>query len=329
MTDNWYQIKRPDIDWLIEGLLAVDSHSAFAGKPKSGKSTILRNLAVAVVKGRPLLGRMVYVPQEGGRVLYVHLDRKDPVHDVAEELRRLGVTEEESGRLLLFSAEDLPEKEQRLAWLQTHVENFKPNLVIIDLMFHFVEVSDANNYSVVRGAIADLQDALRKIKFRGHTVTVYHSRKMENPQEPFDDVLGSTAIRGSFATVVLMQHDRKRKLYTIQSDQTQREPGIGEILPTVLERDEATGELRFGHSVAELEHAVRQEEAEKNSDRVMKYIAEHPGCSTAEMTIGLNMSKKTVLPILRDLKFILALEGRGVANDPVRYRIEIPKEEVC
>ena len=201
-TFNWYEITAPSIPWLVHGLLANDSHSAFVGKPKSGKSTLVRNLAVSIVKGRDLLGRKVNVPTTGGRVLYIHLDRKDPIHDVADELRKLGITAEESKRLMLMSSEDIPQSlEARLLWLQDRVKDFKPQLIIIDLLFQFINVQESNSYVQVLAAINGLQDTLRKVNFRGHTVTAHHQRKAVSTQDPFDDILGSSSIRGSFATL--------------------------------------------------------------------------------------------------------------------------------
>jgi len=45
------------IPWLVDGLLPAGGISALAARPKVGKSTLARELAVCVARGEPLLGR--------------------------------------------------------------------------------------------------------------------------------------------------------------------------------------------------------------------------------------------------------------------------------
>lgn len=262
-------------------------------------------------------------------MLYVHLDRKDPLSDVAAELRQLGVTKEESQRLHLRSAEDMPEgKQERLAWLQGEAAGLNPHLIIIDLLFHFVSLQESNAYTQVLASINEMQDALREIKFKGHTATAHHQRKASNAIEPFDDILGSTGIRGSFATNLLLLHDRKHKRYTIQSDQTQRDKALGELQETVIERDPDTGLLYLGSTVCDLDMEVKREEANKDIERVDAYITKHPGCTQSDISTGLPMRRNTLTRALKELHCVLAIEGKGVANDFFRYRVELPTEKV-
>jgi len=328
--EDWFTIEEQPVPWLVHGLLANDSHSAFIGKPKSGKSSLIRNLAVAVVKGRDLLGRKVTVPTGGGRVLYIHLDRKDPIGDVAGELRKLGITQEESDRLSLMSADDMPNtKDERLRWLQEETKKFSPDLIIIDLLFHFINVSDSNGYNQVLNSINELQDTLRQCGFKGHTATAHHQRKASSEHDRFDDVLGSTSIRGSFATNLLLERDREKGRYTIQSDQTQRDKFFGELPETVLERNQDTGELSLGREVGQLEFEHKKKQANENAQRVLGYIRDNPGCTQNAMVEALQIRKEAITRILRDdLKPLLKCEGRGVANDPIRYTVEIPREAI-
>jgi hypothetical protein len=53
--------------FIVEGLLPSGGLSILAGKPKSGKSTLSRQLAVAVVQGLPFIGM-----GDGARFCPVH-----------------------------------------------------------------------------------------------------------------------------------------------------------------------------------------------------------------------------------------------------------------
>ena len=46
-----------DLDYAVEGLLPLTGTAVLAGRPKSGKSTLALNLALAVARGEPFLGR--------------------------------------------------------------------------------------------------------------------------------------------------------------------------------------------------------------------------------------------------------------------------------
>jgi Mrp family chromosome partitioning ATPase len=52
-------------NWLVDGLLPTGGLSVLVGKPKAGKSTLARALAVAVARGEPWLGRATF-PGDGG-----------------------------------------------------------------------------------------------------------------------------------------------------------------------------------------------------------------------------------------------------------------------
>ena len=58
-------------DWLVRGLLGAGEQSAFYGKPGSGKSVLVGDLALHVAAGREWHGRKV----KQGAVLYIALER--------------------------------------------------------------------------------------------------------------------------------------------------------------------------------------------------------------------------------------------------------------
>jgi len=105
---EWFELPEEPVEWLVQGLITTDDCAAANGKPKSGKSTGIRNLIAAVVLGGKFLNREVCIPPGTGKVLYVHLDRKDRRHRVAKELRQLGITREASHQIRLLTERDMP-----------------------------------------------------------------------------------------------------------------------------------------------------------------------------------------------------------------------------
>lgn len=320
---DWYAMQELEVPWLVYGLLVNDSSSAFVGKSKAGKSSAIRNLATAIIKGRPFLGRQVFVPKEGGSVLYVHLDRKDPVSYVAAELRTLGITKAESTRLHLVSAQDMPKDEDtRMDWLIEQVTRLKPTLLIIDLLFQFICVDNSNDYNKNLKAINELQDRLSKAGFRGHLVTAHHARKANGSVDPFDDLLGSSAIRGSFSTNVLLVHDRKNKYHTIQTDQTQRVKELGEIEETVIERNADTAEMFLSRTVESIKNEKQKTRETADAQDVLHFITQNPKCTQTDIMKGLHMRKQHVLKFLDEIGTEMLIKGgAGLSGKPYTYSI--------
>jgi RecA-family ATPase len=325
---DWFTMQTPEVPWLVYGLLVNDSSSAFIGKPKAGKSSAIRNLAVSIIKGQPFLDRKVYVPKEGGKVLYIHLDRKDPLEYVANELRELGITQEESARLHLVSALEMPkEGDERMNWLIEQVTLLKPDLIITDLLFQFVSVDNSNDYNANLRAINALQDRLIKAGFHGHLTTAHHARKANGSIDPFDDLLGSSAIRGSFSTNVLLVHDRKSNRHTIRTDQTQRTQEFGEIEEAIIERNSVTGKMTLGSTVASLEIAEKKSRERTDAEDVLHFIEQNPNCTQDDIINGLHMSKIRLKTFLGHVGASLDKTGSGVSGDPYRYAVSpIPME---
>lgn len=307
--------------WLVEGLLPADGYSALCGKPKAGKSTAIRNLIASVIKGRPFLGRAVNVPASGGRVLYIHLDRKDKPARVVEELKALGITsEDEVSRLHLMVAADLPSESfiERLEWLKSKITDAKPHLIVIDLLWQFVCSTNANDYKATLDGINSLQDALNAVHYEGALVVAIHGRKATNPDQPFDDVLGSTGQRGSFSTLLMLTQYRREGRYTVMSDQTEREEPWGELDETVIERN-ADGTLSLGASFADLEKGTKRAKREGDIQRLLKFLSENAGAETGEIMGSLAMSKGYLLELLGIARELISHTGRGVKGDPLKY----------
>jgi KaiC/GvpD/RAD55 family RecA-like ATPase len=328
---DWHLVENIPVRWLVDGLLPADGFSAVIGKPKAGKSQLIRHLIAAVIKSHPFLHRQVNIPKGTGRVLYIHLDRKDKPGRVVEELRQLGITgEDEVSRLKLMVADDLPVAPalenpaysfaNRLEWLQKEVSLAQPNLIVIDLLQQFVCSSNVNDYAEALTSVNRLQDALTNIGYRGALLVTLHSRKSTNSEQPFDDALGSTAYRGSFTTLILLKQNRAEGRYTITSDQTEREDPWNEIDETELLRD-PDGTLSLGRPVVELKEDKKVAKLEADIERVLRFINDHPGRETDEIINSLAMAKARFLEIADTVNDLLIITGRGIKGEPKRYSL--------
>jgi hypothetical protein len=317
---KWFEEPEVETPWLVYGLIPADGYSSICGKPKAGKSTMVRNLIVSVIKGTPFLGRVIDLPGRVGRVLYQHLDRKDKPGRVAAQLKQLGLTKEDAPRLTMRLAEHLPSKDyaERLKWLQGEVKASAPDLIVIDLMWQFVVAKNSNDYNAVLDGINDLQDALNQVGYKGALIAVMHGRKATNPNDQFDDFLGSTGQRGSFSTNIMLSQYKKDKLRTIASDQTDIEDRLGEIPETAIVRN-LDGTLRLGLPVAELQQAEKKSKDEEDITKLLVFLDSNPGMEMETITDRLLMSKKRILFLLREVKNLTSRTGKGVKGDPYLY----------
>ena len=81
--------KAPPVPYCVDGLLTQGGFSVVGAKPKQGKSSLSRYLAVAVAKGKPFLGRAT---TKGDVLLFsledpqFHTDKSGPTQYVGPDL---------------------------------------------------------------------------------------------------------------------------------------------------------------------------------------------------------------------------------------------------
>jgi hypothetical protein len=328
---DWYNLKPPSTAWLVYGLITSNDNFAVIGKPKAGKSSFTRNLVVSVIKGIPFLGRAIDTGKEAGRVLYIHLDRKDRPAKVGMDFKRLGCTASEKTRLVMKVAEEIPSSfDERLKWLKKEAKELKPHLIVIDLMWQFVVAKNSNDYNAVLEGINSLQDALTASKYQGALLVTIHGRKASNPEDPMDDILGSTGQRGSFNNIVMLTRYRREGHYTIFSDQTDRDTEHGEIDETIITRDGA-GVMSLEGAYAEYKKEERQGRDQQAIDRLIDFVAGNEGCTQDDMVYALETTKPSLRKLLDSAGDRIIRSGKGSKTNPFRYapyKMEMLQREV-
>ncbi len=226
------------VAWIVEGMLPEGGVSVLVAKPKVGKSTLARQLAVAVARGEPFLGRET----TKGLVIYLALEEKRG--EVRAHFRAMGVSGEEI-HIHFGSA-----PENAVAELRRLTELKRPVLVIVDPLFRMARVKDANDYAQVLAALEPFLTLARETG--AHVLVVHHAGKSERPGG--DSILGSTAILGTVDTAILMKRgNRYRSMWTLQRYGTDLEE-------TVLDFDAETRTVDLGKSREEAdEHRIAEE----------------------------------------------------------------------
>jgi len=220
-------LAEPDdlVSWIVHGLLPAGGMSVFGGKPKGGKSTTARAIALRVCRGEPVLGRTT----TKGPVIYLGLE--DPRRVTKGHLRTLGARADDD--LYVFTGSRPAEA---LDWLENVLSQVDPVLVVVDTLQHMLGVSDLNDYARVVAALGPVLALVRSR--RAHIMLVHHAGKGD--RAGFDTILGSTAIVGTVDVALLLRRrdDNTRTLTTLQR--------TGEDLPESVLTLDAQQEPQIG-----------------------------------------------------------------------------------
>lgn len=210
-------LAEPDeaVSWLVEDRLPSAGLSLLAGKPKAGKSTLARCLALAVARGDEWLGFATH----SGPVFYLALEEKRA--EVKRHFQQMGATADTP--LFVFCA---PSPTDGLSQLRESAEQRKPVLIVIDPLFRFTKVKDANDYAQVTAALEPLLVLARETG--AHVLVAHHMGKGERGGG--DGILGSTAIFGSVDTALILQ---RRERYRMLSSLQRYGPDLEEITLTL------------------------------------------------------------------------------------------------
>ena len=205
-----------ETQWLVEGCLPAGGMSALIAKPKAGKSTIARHLALSVSRGEPFLGYDTHQ----GRVLYLALEEKR--YEVQVHFLLMGADGSE-----LLDTVFGPAPQNALQRLQEAAEDSRPALIIVDTLQLLTRVGDLNDYAEVNNTLEQLRQIPRTSG--AHLMFAHHARKGRLSE---DGALGSTAITGAVdITMFVSRNKESRSLWTVQRYGEDLEETIFELDP--------------------------------------------------------------------------------------------------
>ena len=309
--EDFFNLPPEAVAYTVEGLLPSSGLSVWVSKPKVAKSTILRQLAVAVAKGYSFLERDV----EQGSVLYLALEEKES--EVQLHLKQLGCTANDP----IYVRCGAVDRHDALAGLQADIKSH-PNVqfVIIDTLLKFTNgIKDVNEYQQVNVALEPLLFLARNCNV--HIATAAHAKKRES-EDLRDGILGSTAIAGAVDTVLLIRSGKGgvRTLTTIQRYGSDMEE-------TELCWDAERRSMSLGRSLSDNQHQSTEAIRVRMENETLAYIREHPDSTQAEIlgaVHGNGTVRREVFDQIVEAGW-LTCSGSGVKGSPFRYRVpEIP-----
>lgn len=234
-------LSRPDlpVEYVLENRLVAGTVSLLVAKPKVGKSTLARNLCLAVARGEDFLGLKTKV----GECIYLALEERE--EDIRGDFRVMGA----DGSEPIFVHAAMAPVEGIFA-LCDLIRQRRPVLVVVDPLFRLAHIRDEKAYAETYAALGPLIDVARSAGT--HVLLTHHAGKSAKA-DAIDSPLGSTAIGGAVSTVFVLK--RTESYRTIQSVQR-----IGPDMPeTVLEFDSDSRRVSLGGSRLEVDRRACEE----------------------------------------------------------------------
>lgn len=292
--DSLFEEPEESATWLLDGILPTGGFSVVVAKPKVGKSTFARTLALHVASGKPFLSKDV----SQGLVIYLALE--DKRSEVKKHFRAMGAIGNEAIHIYTGGTPVDAIKQIRAA-----VESLKPSLLIIDPLFRLAKVKDGNDYIQVTNALDPLLRIARELKT--HVLCVHHSSKGQ--RDGGDSVLGSTAIFGSVDTLMVMKrHENYRTVQTIQR--------YGDDLEeTILNFDRETRTVTIG--------GTRQEQdVNMMKKAIFEFLStQNEPITESVINQGVEGAVRFKCKALRELvaENKVNREGKGTKGNPFKY----------
>jgi AAA domain len=298
------------IRFIIYNLLPASGLAILVGKPKSGKSTLVRQLILAVANGIKFLG----FDTVQCSVLYFAIE--EIPSEVTRHFRDMGARGDEPIEIHTGPLES----DWLLALENTLTRNPLIKLVVIDPLLLAVEVKDANDYAPMMKALSPLREIARRLEV---TILCVHHSKKSVSSDAGDNVLGSTAIRATADAIwqVIKLPDGKRTF------QTEMRYGT-DLPPTNLIFDEDFRSSQLGQSEAYVEMQKAAVVRERIEADIIRVLTASPWQTTEEILSAVAGKTTIKLQVLWEMgqRGSLVRIGTGVKGDPHQHAVTVPVE---
>ena len=191
-----FNLESTGLDWLVPEFIPKGETIILSASPKAGKTLLAIDIAFGVVTGEDLvLGQTV---SGGKKVLIVECD-ESPQSTKSKLLRR-GFRERDAELVRVLTSWNM----SQLPQLEAYLEDFRPDLVIVDSLRrinHGSEISE--NSAEFADNIYTLKETLQRYGASG--ILIHHSNK-DSEALGVNKLRGSSAIAGAVWGTITLDH---------------------------------------------------------------------------------------------------------------------------
>ena len=276
--------------WLIDGLWGEESVGVIGAEPKSFKSFLALDMALAVASGTPCLRR--FAVQRPGRVLLFAAE--DAPHVVRQRLEGIalvsGVALDELDIQVITAPYLWLDEPRHVERLYRTVETLKPRLLVLD---PFVRLHQCDENAA--SAIAPLLALLREIQRLYHlaVIVVHHAKKAAGKQRAGQALRGTSEFHAWADSMLFLR--RQEDSVTLLAEH-RAAVGLG---PLTLQLRSAGNEL----ALEIVDHAVSEPQASRPpSERIHQALsAAAAPLSLSRLRQDCRLRKATLCQLLADL----------------------------
>lgn len=303
---DYFAMPEEHIEFVVEDMLTVGGISAFGAKPKVGKSTLARVLALNVARGDEFLGRQC----RQGNVIYWALEEQRPV--VLDHFKRLGARPTDP---IMLQVGDTGYSDPIQA-LGHQIQKHKAVLAVVDPFPRFIKIDPRRGGRDMQAVYEAWLPIVELARNSGcHIAFLMHTRKGQLGEDPFeaglDMLMDSIGNAANIDTGFLMIIQKGQRVgWTVQRTGANMEP-------TVLNMDEESGRV---YPVAPLDEyrllSVQQ--------GILRYLDTVPGgAQIDDICKGTSQRRRDVIDALRILRAghdpIVVREGLGRPRHPYLF----------
>jgi tRNA uridine 5-carbamoylmethylation protein Kti12 len=290
--------------WIVDGLLRGNRPrpSLLCGLPHSGKSTLARQLAIAVSRGENFLGRKVMK----GRVLFWQCEESS--EDIIEDFLKQGVDRETDSIVVMSSDADatqwrIEELNAELVKAQTTKRPF--DLVIIETLCDFLRPENENNNAELSNLISEFINTVMHPHPGTAFMFLHHFNKATDAV-----VLNNSILRVSGARAIASKTDAKWFMYSEGDNAPQRiimtktRKGV-DIEPTYLEFDLKTNTSELGQKVKDIQQtsadAAKSSRQIELTARILNLVEKSPAIPKSELKTAIGGKAATAQAFIDQL----------------------------
>lgn len=274
--------------WLVEGLWSAGAVGVIGGAPKSAKTWLALEMAVAVASGRPCLGRFG-VPHPGPALVFAAedapIDVRERLEDLAEargaDFATLDV------RLIVEPAIRLDRVQDR-ARLRATVARHAPHLLVLDPYVRLqcgVDENDATEVSAILGSLRELSRA------QSVAIALVHHTRKGGAEDPGEGLRGSSDFWAWGDSNLYVRRRRDGIALSIEHRAAASPP------PVMLALVDDDGPVRL-----EVREAPPQPEPLSLAERIAQALAQRGPCWQEDLRRLLRVRTQHVVETLRELE---------------------------
>lgn len=306
---NWRQMRERRAaktrEWIVSGKLARGETSSWSGKVEAGKTTLMRELTLCVLRGESFLG----CDTQRGRVAYVMLDAdgEDVTFDAFQEM---GFCEDDADNCLFLFEPTLAQIERGFEKFIKILMDFNPTLVIVDPYPRLKMIEDFHSYTNTY-LMAELSQVAQMVN--AHFALPGHvPRGRDDDADVATAGFGSISFSGGVnARFIVTNRNGKHTIRSSQGKGAGFQPFEGE---QSLIQDEFTKRISLGGAWS------WKDKARSYMPQVLEFLDDHQDRPFSVVTLAKELRlQKSVVRAAANMLFNdqkINRGGEGIRSDP-------------